>query len=140
MTTRPLPSHDELAAAIREKLFAGKTEDPVAIYVFGSAAEDRLRDDSDVDIAFLARSPVDPVQVFEAAQALATQVGRDVDLVDLARASTVMRARVITHGSLVFVGDRSKIDAFEMYALSDYARLQEERAGVLRAFGAAYGV
>jgi len=91
-----------------------------------------------VDLAFLAEREADPVTVFDAAQTLAGHLGREVDLIDLRRASTVMRLQVLANGRRIFAGDIVAADTFEMYAFSDYARLQEERAETIRSFEAAY--
>lgn len=107
---------------------------PVVVYVFGSVSAGRARRDSDVDVAFVPAQPCDPYAVFEAAQELAGQLGREVDLVDLSRASAVMKAQVIGQGRQLIVGDGRRAAEFEMYALSDYARANEERREVLAAF------
>jgi predicted nucleotidyltransferase len=106
---------------------------PSAVYLFGSAATARVHPGSDIDLAFLPDSPCDPVEVFETANRLAAMPGRDVDLVDLNRASTVMRKEVVVAGVLVHEFNPPRRMQFEMLALSDYARLNEERAPVLRA-------
>ncbi len=136
--SKALPDDRALSAMVRDALEAHAIHDVAAIYIFGSAANERLRSDSDIDLAFLAPRPQDPVAVFNAAQALATRLGKDVDLIDLRRASTVLRMQVITTGRRILTLDRVEADTFEMYAFSDYARLQEERAPVLRAFESAH--
>jgi predicted nucleotidyltransferase len=108
---------------------------PLAIYLFGSAAKPALRSDSDLDLAFLSPQACDVVAVFDASQRLARILSREVDLVDLGSASTVLRKEVVTKGRLLLETDRYRRQEFEMYALSDYARLNEERAPVLRALG-----
>ncbi len=110
------------------------------MYLFGSEAEGRARPDSDVDLAFLSERALDPVVVFDVAQDLATALHRDVDLVDLSRASTVLRAQVIGRGRVLHSGDARRVGEFEMYALSDYARLNEERARVMESFLERYRV
>jgi hypothetical protein len=62
---------------------------------------------------------------------LSERLMRDVDLIDLSRATTVLRKEVVAHGRLLFETDSNRRAEFEMYALSDYARLNEERAPVL---------
>ncbi|MFZ4768089.1 MAG: type VII toxin-antitoxin system MntA family adenylyltransferase antitoxin, partial [Roseimicrobium sp.] len=110
---------------------------PSAIYLFGSCATEQHRVESDLDLAFLPQSgPCDPMEVFEAAQRIAELVSREVDLVDLSVASTVLRKEVVTGGTLLLDTDSLARQEFEMYALSDYARLNEERAPVLRALAA----
>lgn len=101
------------------------------VYLFGSLQIGAARPDSDLDLAFLARRPCDPVVVWDLGQELARMVGSDVDLVDLRRASTVMAAQVVATGERVWCGDRGQCDAFEAYTLADYARLNEERRGIL---------
>jgi predicted nucleotidyltransferase len=122
----------QLMAAAQRELACFK---PAAIYLFGSASRRTLRTDSDLDIAFLPQQACDVVAVFDASQRLANALGREIDLIDLQRASTVLRKEVVTKGRLLLENDRYRRHEFEMYALSDYARLNEERAPVLRAMG-----
>lgn len=105
---------------------------PAAIYVFGSTGTDRQHDASDVDIAVLRRFPLDPLVCFQLAGALADALGCEVDLVDLSGASTVLAKEVIRTGSVVYEADETLRQYFEMRTLSDYARLNEERAEILR--------
>ncbi len=108
---------------------------PAAVYLFGSTVTGRQHPESDIDIAFLPDRPCDPYEVFQAAQQLAAQLGCEVDLVDLSQASAVMKAQVLETGTRLIVADERRVDEFEMYALSDYARANEERREVLAAFG-----
>ncbi|MFM7296343.1 MAG: type VII toxin-antitoxin system MntA family adenylyltransferase antitoxin, partial [Planctomycetota bacterium] len=62
----------------------------LALYLFGSEAEGRSRPDSEIDLAFLSERALAPVIVFDVAQDLAAALHRDVDLVDLSKASTVV--------------------------------------------------
>lgn len=105
------------------------------IYLYGSARRGLPRRDSDLDVAFLPPAPCDPWAVFLAAQDLATRLGCEVDLVDLQRASTVLRKEVWRTGRRLVTRRPRAADEFEMDTLSDYARLNEERAPVLRALG-----
>jgi len=102
-----------------------------AIYLFGSRAEGRQRPDSDVDIAFLPALPSDPLQRFELANRLSDLLGNDVDLIDLTQASTVLAKEVVSKGIALFTGNPVVRQSFEMYTLSDYARLNEERREIL---------
>lgn len=103
----------------------------LAVYVYGSVARDEAHDGSDVDIAILAEHPVDAVERFDLAGKLASQLGRDVDLLDLKQASTVMRAQVMESAHRLWVRDDAPVDEFEAHVLSDFARLNEERAAIL---------
>ena len=56
---------------------------PIVIYLFGSGAKNRLRDDSDIDIAFLTDDEIDSYECFMKAQELADIFSREVDLINL---------------------------------------------------------
>lgn len=103
-----------------------------AVYQFGSAGTPYERPSSDVDLAFLADQPQDPVRTWNAAQEIATCLGRDVDLIDLRRASAVMAAQIIVQGKRLLCREPTACATFEMNALASYARLNEERAGILQ--------
>ena len=102
-----------------------------AVYLFGSRAAGLATATSDFDLAILNPSPLDPVARFELASRLAEVLHAEVDLVDLRRASAVMRVQVLGNSRLLFDGDSSARAVFEAFALSDYARLNEERRGIL---------
>ena len=61
-------------------------------------------------------------------------MGRDVDLIDLGQASAVMKVQVLRDGHPLYTSDQGRVAEFEMYALSDYVRLNEERKRVLKEF------
>ncbi len=76
------------------------------------------------------------------AQTLAAKYSRDVDLIDLNQASTVMRMQVISKGQRIYCSNEQSCEMFEDFVFSDYARLNEERAGILEDIGqrgAVYG-
>lgn len=113
------------------ELLCRQLPDLVAIYRFGSTTTGHERADSDIDLAILPSHPLDTVQVWEIAQTLAQAVGRDVDLVDLLSASTVMRAQVISTGKRLYCARSAECERFEDYVYSSYARLNEERKEIL---------
>jgi predicted nucleotidyltransferase len=114
-----------VAAILRE------VPDAQALYAFGSQARGDANAVSDLDLAILAPHPVPPLTRFDLAGELAAIAGCDVDLVDLRSATTVMRAQVYRSDLLLHEGDRHARQWFEMLALSDYARLNEERRAIL---------
>jgi len=103
----------------------------LAIYRFGSWGTDDQRPDSDIDIAILPPQALDPVRRWELAQALASLAGRDVDLVDLLGATTVLRMQVVAHGEQLYSTGSSEVAQFEDTVFSSYARLNEERREIL---------
>lgn len=64
---------------------------PNLIILFGSAANGTLREDSDVDIAFLSSKNIEDYDIFMLGQELAEKLERDVDLIDLKKAYTVFK-------------------------------------------------
>jgi predicted nucleotidyltransferase len=102
-----------------------------AVYIFGSRARGDAGPDSDLDLAVLADRPLDPILRWELQESVAGMVHGAVDLVDLRSASAVMRVNVLADAKLVFDGARYERELFEATALSDYARLQEERRAIL---------
>lgn len=114
----------------------------ISVYRFGSFGTEYERSNSDLDLAVYAGEPLPTVRLWEVAQDLAAEVGRDLDLIDLVSASTVMRAKVIHEGERIYCADEFACETFEDYAYSSYARLNEERRGILQDIqsrGSVYG-
>lgn len=106
--------------------------DLIAIYQFGSQVHGTARPDSDIDLAVLALTRTPAERLFHLAQELAIQLGRTMDLLDLRSTTTVMRAQIISTGRCLKSHDDQARAEFEMYAYSDYARLNEERRELLK--------
>lgn len=102
-----------------------------AIYQFGSAGTPFERNDSDIDLAILAPKPMTNLARWELAQDLARQLRRDVDLVELQSASTVLRHQALHHGRRIYCADRFASEEFESRTLADYVHLNEARRGIL---------
>ena len=114
----------------------------IAIYLFGTWGSPHQRKDSDIDLAVLSDARLEAVACWELAQRLAAEAGKDVDLVNLRTASTVLRAQVIAGGERLYCADENRCAEFEDFVFSDYARLNEERRGILediRHRGSVYG-
>lgn len=103
----------------------------IAVYRFGSTAHGQARADRDVDLAVLAPERLRADTRWTLQERLADALHRPVDLVDLRQASTVMASQVVTTGQLLFDGDPSARGAFEDLVYTTYARLNEERRGIL---------
>lgn len=109
-----------------------------AAYLLGSATTDRLRADSDVDIAVLpcGRGGLPAAERRSLTSTLGAIFGRTVDLGVLSTANVVYAKEAVTTGRLLYERDRHVAARFAMLALSMYASLQEARREVLRAYAA----
>ena len=105
--------------------------DVYAVYRFGSTVSGTTHATSDVDLAFLASEPLDALLRWDLQEDLASDLHREVDLVDLRAASTVMRLQVVAESELLWSCDATERELFEMLTYSSYARLNEERRGIL---------
>lgn len=122
-------NHSDLGRVI--DFLRGRIPTLRAVYLFGSQSRAEAGPESDVDLAFLADKPPDMAERHRLASELAELLHREVDLVDFAAASTVLRAQVIGRGRRIAGGPDVALEEFESRVLSDYARLNEERAAIL---------
>jgi predicted nucleotidyltransferase len=113
------------------KNFLIKNLDVDVIYLFGSSVKNTMREDSDIDIAFLSEKFIDTFDLFLLSQKLADLVGREVDLIDIKKATTVFQTQIISTGIVIYSRDEKKRAIFEMITYKSYARLNEEREEIL---------
>jgi predicted nucleotidyltransferase len=72
-----------------------------ALWLFGSAATGMATTDSDIDLAALFQRRPSGVELLEAKQQLGSLLSRDVDVVDLDRASPILVMQVLRYGRLL---------------------------------------
>jgi len=101
-----------------------------AAWVFGSISRGEARADSDIDVAvmFDASVTVNAWQLREQAQVLASQWGREVDLVNIRDASPVLQCEIIQANQRLFAKDAEQADNFELFAMSQYRDYNERFA------------
>jgi len=121
---------DRISSDVMQKIRAS-LPDVMAVYLFGSAASGQMYSGSDIDMAVLADSPVDPERLWKLAQDVAAMVNVEMDLIDLRTASTVMRMQIVEGGKRLYCRDQAACDVFEDFVFSDFARLNEEISGIL---------
>lgn len=81
-----------------------------------------MKADSHWDVGWLVETPTDPVQRWEAAQALAVKLNADVDLADLRQYSTVMRFEIAGKETRIYTANRLICETFEYQSLSIYTK------------------
>ena len=69
--------------------------------------------------------------MFDAKVRLEETAQTTIDLVDLLTANTVLRMQVISRGVPIVVREERTRAQFEDYVFSSYARLNEERRGII---------
>ena len=106
------------------------------IVVFGSGAQGTFRQESDIDLAFFSDSETQEYQLFSTAQTLAALCGREIDLVDLKRASTVFKAQILGKGEVIYSNNPMLFQDLRLRAYKEYALLNEERAEIMGAIAA----
>lgn len=102
----------------------------VSVYLFGSHASGVARADSDVDVAFYAGRALPRERVLALSLDLAQLLRRDVDLVDLAVAPTILQMQAIGEGELIAAPDPYAAASFEVRVMRDYQELKQRRAGI----------
>ena len=123
-------SQQELIMTIRS-LMLEQCENIKLIYLFGSRAQRLAHNQSDIDIALLGETKLDPVVRWQWQNELAIALENDVDLVDLLSASTVMQNQIIHHGICIYDAEHYAA-AFEMQVMSMYQHLNVERAEIVQ--------
>ncbi len=104
---------------------------PKLIYIFGSIVANRVRDDSDIDIAILTEKKIDEYQLYMVSQQLADKLKREVDIVDLKDASTIFKAEIIKNGKLIYNSDNLGKMYYQLEVLRDYTFLNERRQEII---------
>ncbi len=103
----------------------------VTIFLFGSIVRGSTHPDSDVDLAFVSLHQHHGYEVFLVSQELATLLKKEVDLIDLQRASTVMQIQVIQNGECLYDECATDTALLKVKWMKEYARLNEERQCIL---------
>ena len=114
----------------------------LAIYVYGSAARGDERPGSDLDIAVLLPPEAHIPNLLETIGAIATELQREVNLVDLRRVGNILRKEVLVDGLLAFAKDPAALLGWEAEAMSEYAEHRYRIRDILRQVtetGIAYG-
>ncbi len=106
-----------------------------AIYLFGTYGTADEWPNSDVDLAVLLPPQEAKAAGFLALSALHLELEsllkKEVDLINLRRASTVLQKEVIIADRRIYQADEYATDEFEMLTLSYYQKLNEERAEII---------
>ena len=107
-----------------------------AVYILGSAVTGKLRFDSDIDIAILPvggnRLSLD--QFSDIIAELTMQLGYPIDLGIVSSMNLIYAREAILKGKRIFTRNKQQVELAEATFLGLYARFNEERQEVVRAY------
>jgi predicted nucleotidyltransferase len=113
-----------------------------AVYLFGSRVQEAATNRSDWDFAFLSRSGLFSLALWDLKTDLEAVLNVDIDLIDLYKANTVLQMQVLEKGHLLWQADPTKVAEFEYLTMSFYQKLNDERKLILadiQTRGSVYG-
>lgn len=103
-----------------------------AAYLFGSAAQDRLRADSDIDVALDFGREFTSNERWHTTQALSVCMKREVDLIDFRVASDELRHQILPTGRRLNARDAAAQSSYEAGVLSEYLDFIAQRAPLMQ--------
>ncbi len=97
------------------------------VILFGSVATSSAHTQSDLDVAVLARQPLMVEEKMRIIEALALEIGRPVDLIDLFATPEPITGQVIKHGRLVLGGNSEFAELLSRHLVEmvDFVPIQE---------------
>ncbi|MGM0509383.1 MAG: type VII toxin-antitoxin system MntA family adenylyltransferase antitoxin [Fusobacteriota bacterium] len=101
------------------------------IYIFGSYAQGKNREDSDLDIAFYSNEKYDEYKLFLIKNELSKKLKKEIDLVQLKESSTVFQKEVISKGTVIYEKNEINRQKFEMIVMKKYMKLNQERSEII---------
>jgi predicted nucleotidyltransferase len=110
--------------------------DVEAVYLFGSHGTEDQRGDSDADIALLLppdmAKTIKNLAMSQCSLALDDILKKPVDLINLRMVNIVFQHEIIQGARIIYQRSRYAVDEYEMYVMSLYQKLNEERAEILQ--------
>ena len=107
-----------------------------AVLLYGSHARGEAWADSDVDIAVLAPTRIDPKVLFDLSGDLQLALRRDVDLVDARAIPHTLRAALLVDAKPLGAFDERALREWEAQSLTAYGLFNNERHALLQDFWA----
>lgn len=122
-----IPTIESLTRSVQQVLPQSR-----AAWVFGSFVRGQLNSDSDIDVA-VDLLDCDDRKRLDAMAQLACMFGRDVDLLDFKRVSTVMQYQILTTGQELFSHDPVWTLNYNTFVQSEYQNIQRWRKPMMQA-------
>lgn len=116
---------EDIAAALKD-YFKNKDE-VLLVFIFGSAVNDRLTTESDIDIAVLFRHMPDFKKIIHLKDDLLELIKRETDIVILNNSSPVIRMQVLKNGVMVVNKDSAIYNDLFVRTIKEYDDLKRVR-------------
>ncbi len=97
---------ESVASKLRKLVEERYSKHVVYVYLFGSAVEGRATRESDVDVAIRFYDDTPREVQWSIIKDLLSAIDEDIDVVNLNRASPVLRMAIYSRGKLVYCNDR----------------------------------
>lgn len=101
------------------------------LILFGSQAKNEAFIWSDIDIAFLSKEDISNIKRWELSQELAYFYQKEVDLIDLKQANTILKFEIVSTGEVIFNKNQ---DNFLIRAYTEYFDFNIDRRDILKDF------
>lgn len=111
-------SLDEILRSLKK--FLEKDPNILFALVFGSAAEGKLRNDSDIDVAVYIKKLLNPLEYLKLATELSEMIKREIHLVVLNEASPLLRHQIMKNNKILFIKDFDTYANFREKTMTDY--------------------
>lgn len=108
----------ELIKICKDVLF--EYENIIFAYIFGSLVTGNFRNDSDIDLAIFINDEISSAEYMEIKMRLTEVSKREIDLIILNSATTLLKFEVYRKHVLLFTRDRNKESEFKIKTLFEY--------------------
>ena len=102
------------------KAYVKAHSDIIALYIFGSVAQNKDKKNSDIDIALIPKHPMDGFQRIDIETELSNMLNRNVDLVIFTQASPLLKHQILKYGQLVYENNRDERIRHEVFSRFEY--------------------
>lgn len=97
-----------------------KYENIIFAYIFGSFARDKIRTDSDIDIAIYLENKLDSDLYLKIKMDLTEELKREVDLIILNNATPFLKYEIYKNNILIFTRDKNIETRYKVKTLFEY--------------------
>jgi predicted nucleotidyltransferase len=115
----------ELISQVLEKQFSEKIDFAL---IYGSFAKGNYNEESDIDIGiFINEEKLSEKTIIDIKDSLDDVSDRDVDLVVLNNADTIITMQILANGKLIYCRDKHQFNLFKARKISEYLDFKMSR-------------